>query len=120
MKRSLLVIAALVSVIDIHAAAPRIRYNPQNEAPFLVTFEPNVYEVACTVYQSLTETIEQGGKTIPYAPRHCGIFGDASTQSSYVDDWDFIIANGGEWDVWAELYTQKGVEARTNVIRVKH
>jgi hypothetical protein len=123
MKRPLLwasAVVALVFVVGIHSAAPRIRHYPQNEAPFLVTFEPGLFGAACTVYQSLTETIVQDGKTVPYAPRHCGGFASEATQASYVDDWAFIIPNGGEWDVWAELYTETGVEARTNTIRVTH
>jgi hypothetical protein len=117
MKR-LITIFVLIFVVGIHAAAPRLAYDASKEAPFTITFDTPQF-AACTVYQSLTETIEQEGKVVPYAPRHCGMF-STSRQLMYVDDWAYIIPNGGEWDVWAELYDEQNNQTQTNVVRVKH
>lgn len=118
MKRLLLVML-LVFGVGIHAAAPTLRYDASRESPFTIAFDAGQF-AACTVYASLTETIELDGKVVPYAPRHCGTLAGGLRQTSYVDDWSFIEPTGGSWDVWAELYDEDGVETRTNVIRLVH
>lgn len=126
MKR-LMIIFVLVFAVGIHAAAPAISYKAEAEL-FTVTFDAG-YVAACTIYQSTIDTIELDGKVVPYAPAHCGPLSVGVEQTAYVDDWDFIVLvdghnvpvpDGGDWDVWAELYTEDGTATRTNVLRLHH
>ena len=110
-------IALLVLVVGIHAAAPRISYN-ENDETFLVQFDKG-FVAACTAYTSHIETIEIDGKTVPYEPRSCGMLELWIDQIQYVDDWP-IAPNGGEWSVYAELYREDGSQETTNTVVVKH
>lgn len=110
----------LVAVVQ-GAFEGQITYMPTSQT-FIVSF-PKGADGACTVYKSLTETIEDEGKQVPYTPRHCWLFEDPSL-TEYDDDWSMITANGGNWEVSAEVfYPQQGGTYReevTNVLTVKH
>lgn len=85
---------------------------------FTVSFDRGAVS-ACTVFKSLTETIEEDGQTVPYAPRHCWFLSPNST--SYVDDWAFITKPDGtpwdsDWDIHAEV-SYDDQTLKTNVLR---
>lgn len=50
-------------------AAAVLTYSPET-AKFTVTFQPGAIW-ACTTFKSQTQTIEQGGKKVPYTPTKC-------------------------------------------------
>lgn len=83
------------------AMSTLISYNADHARPFTITFPKGAVE-ACTVYTSTIETIEQDGKMVPYAPKHCWILLD-NGMTSYDDDWNFIVPNGGDWKVHADI-----------------
>lgn len=104
---------------------PTLQYDAQLEQPFTVDFPGGGQIAFCTVYTSLTETIEREGVRVPYAPRHGGMLAYGTYQLKYFDDWAYIEPTGQAWDVQAELYAEVAgqddlVTTKTNIVRVIH
>lgn len=74
-----------------------LSYTPTTEK-FLIGFTKGAVEV-CIDYKSLTETIVLDGKEGPYTPRKC--YYGTETMTQFEENWAFIEANNGDWEVTA-------------------
>lgn len=90
-------------------AAAVLTYTPETQS-FKATFAPGAIW-ACVSYTSQTQTIEQGGKQIPYAPSKCGLIAPEAT--SLVETWANVnctyteIGNGQKLCPSGDVYKVK-------------
>ena len=89
------------------------------DAKLLVQF-PRGAAGACTIYWQ--HQLSEPDANFPdghYAPKHCWWDFDPTT-ISYEDDWQWISADGGKWDVWAEIDYENGTTVKTNILTLVH
>lgn len=82
---------------------PTITYDKETHV-FKVTLPVNTVW-ACTVFRQTVPSYPLDDPNFPdghYAPRHCWAL-EPNQQASYLDDWAYIDAYQGEWDVWVVL-----------------
>ena len=130
-----LIAAILLTLTTATPPAPLITYSEQAKT-FTVRFEAGA-SWACVAYESKSETIEQEGKTVPYAFHFCGpVSKEVSVlkvswegANCYVWDTTDDCPSGGLWDVYAEVQYENPVDAngattfsdaKSNILTVKH